>query len=87
MVPTACTSGARRTEDCQLANDMPCLRCGADRCTCLRGKPVKITIEIDQETYDALKQEALCGTPESEAARILIGHYRRPRRRPIPWNG
>ena len=48
---------------------------------------MKITIEIDQETYDALKQEALCGTPESEAARILIGHYRRPRRRPIPWNG
>ena len=44
--------------------------------------------DVDMEVaYDALKQEALRGTPESEVARIPIGHYRRPRRRPIPLNG
>ena len=54
-----------------------CILCDKDPCVCPLGKTREITIRIDEDTCKAIKEEALGGTVEDQAARILTGYVRR----------
>ena len=59
-----------------------CIICDSDLCVCPRGDTQEITIKIDEETCKVIKEEALGGTVENQAARILTEHVRRRSARP-----
>lgn len=54
-----------------------CIRCDNDPCVCPRGETQEITIRIDKDTCKGIKEEALGGTVEDQAAKILTEHVRR----------
>ena len=54
-----------------------CIYCNQNPCVCLRGKVKTLTVEIDEDTWKAIEQEAGGGSIEEKAARILTEHVRR----------